>query len=58
VDWRDEFDEDRVGAENFEALNMDQQGNLRSGTRRNATVVGEEEPGFVEFAVWAGMLED
>jgi hypothetical protein len=55
INWRDEFDEDRVGAENFEALNLDQR---RAGTRRTAVDAEQEELGFVEFAAVGETLQD
>lgn len=51
VDWRDEFDEHRVGEENFGTMDLVER--RRDGGRRTRTISEEEEeePGIVEFAV-------
>ena len=48
VDWRDEFDEDRVGSENFEGLELGERMTERNGGRRRirrATTDGDDEEG-------------
>ena len=47
--WRNEFDEDRVGEENFEAMPVFE----RRRRRRTATDDGEHDPRRVGFAVMA-----
>lgn len=52
VDWRDEFDEDRAGEENFEAPNLVGRRN-RNGEQRRTTSEAEDDFGRIEFAMMA-----
>jgi hypothetical protein len=56
VDWRDEFNEDRVGSENFEGLEVGGRRTERVGGRRGvrrATTDEEADDGVVGFTVLA-----